>query len=466
MSSALFGGPGASGTGGQPRSKNLVEFKAGKMTLRDKMVHSDKRKGQVYVYQSDDSLMHFCWRDRTSGIVEDDLMIFPDDIETKKVPQCTTGRVFLMKFKSSSKKMFFWMQESDANKDKDEKLWKKVNDFLNNPPPPGSVGGGNSSSSTATSGAPARGGSSAAGGAGGGINASMLGPEFAGLEGNDLQNLIGSMSEQQLQMFLGGFMPVNSPSSQRTGTATATGSSTLSSSQTSREASTVPASSETPSASSAKPATATATPATPAPTTPAPATPAPVTPAPAKKTAEVIPAPATPVPTTGGQSEASAAAAAKIQFSEFQNILGNIAGPGGAKGGPAGSPNGGGGGEVDLSKLVTLDVMAPILANKSIQERLTQYLPESDILSKDEKELRTTLTTPQFKKAMNSFGSALQSGQLGPLMSQFNLPESVSLAAAQGNLEAFAKAMEQHSQTTKGGKSTNNGGDDDQMDTK
>ena len=111
MSSALFGGSSS-----QSRSKHLVEFKAGKMTLKEKMVQPDKRKGLVYVYQSDDSLMHFCWKDRTNGIVEDDLMIFPDDIETKKVTQCTTGRVFLMKFKSSNKKFFFWMQESDPEK--------------------------------------------------------------------------------------------------------------------------------------------------------------------------------------------------------------------------------------------------------------------------------------------------------------------------------------------------------------
>lgn len=64
MSSALFGAS-------QARSKNLVEFKAGKMTLKNKTVHPDKRKGLVYVYQADDSLMHFCWKDRTSGIVED-----------------------------------------------------------------------------------------------------------------------------------------------------------------------------------------------------------------------------------------------------------------------------------------------------------------------------------------------------------------------------------------------------------
>lgn len=41
------------------------------------MVHPDKRKGLVYVYQSDDSLIHFCWKDRTSGKLEEDLIVFP-----------------------------------------------------------------------------------------------------------------------------------------------------------------------------------------------------------------------------------------------------------------------------------------------------------------------------------------------------------------------------------------------------
>lgn len=65
-SGALFGNTASRGA-----SKNLVEFKAGKMTMKDKMVYPDTRKGQLYVYQSDDSLMHFCWKDRTSGVVED-----------------------------------------------------------------------------------------------------------------------------------------------------------------------------------------------------------------------------------------------------------------------------------------------------------------------------------------------------------------------------------------------------------
>lgn len=81
-----------------------------KICIQGRMVYPDKRKGSLYVYQSEDSLMHFCWQDRTSGVVEDDLIIFPDDCEYVKVPQCTTGRAYLLKFKSSNKKFFFWIQ--------------------------------------------------------------------------------------------------------------------------------------------------------------------------------------------------------------------------------------------------------------------------------------------------------------------------------------------------------------------
>ena len=63
---ALFGNTATAAT-----SKNLVDFRAGKMTLRGTTVTADKRKGRVYIYQSDDSLMHFCWQDRTSGTLED-----------------------------------------------------------------------------------------------------------------------------------------------------------------------------------------------------------------------------------------------------------------------------------------------------------------------------------------------------------------------------------------------------------
>jgi len=65
-SGALFGG-----TTGRSQSKNLVEFRAGKMTMKGRTVYPDKRKGTVYIYQSDDSLMHFCWRERSKSTAED-----------------------------------------------------------------------------------------------------------------------------------------------------------------------------------------------------------------------------------------------------------------------------------------------------------------------------------------------------------------------------------------------------------
>ncbi|XP_015433788.1 PREDICTED: proteasomal ubiquitin receptor ADRM1 homolog isoform X2 [Dufourea novaeangliae] len=158
---ALFGNNASRST-----SKNLVEFKAGKMTMKGKMVYPDTRKGQLYVYQSDDSLMHFCWKDRTTGFVEDDLIIFPDDCEFKHVPQCKNGRVYLLRFKSSNKKFFVWLQ--DLKTDKDEEYCRKINEVLNNPPTPGSQRSGN-------------------------IN-----------QEGDLQNLLNNMSQQQLMQLFGG----------------------------------------------------------------------------------------------------------------------------------------------------------------------------------------------------------------------------------------------------------------------
>lgn len=58
---------GLSSSGGS--GSNLVEFRAGRMNLIDKMVHPDTRKGLVYLTQGDDGLMHFCWKDRTTGKV-------------------------------------------------------------------------------------------------------------------------------------------------------------------------------------------------------------------------------------------------------------------------------------------------------------------------------------------------------------------------------------------------------------
>ena len=34
----------------------------------------------------------------------------PNDVELKKVPQCTTGRVFVLRVKATGRKLLYWMQ--------------------------------------------------------------------------------------------------------------------------------------------------------------------------------------------------------------------------------------------------------------------------------------------------------------------------------------------------------------------
>ena len=65
-------------------------------------------------------------------VARQDLIIFPDEAVFKKVKQCTTGRVFLLEWKSTERRLFFWMQE--PSDEKDAELCEKVNKALNSPP--------------------------------------------------------------------------------------------------------------------------------------------------------------------------------------------------------------------------------------------------------------------------------------------------------------------------------------------
>uniref|UniRef100_A0A8C2ZNJ2 ADRM1 26S proteasome ubiquitin receptor n=1 Tax=Cyclopterus lumpus TaxID=8103 RepID=A0A8C2ZNJ2_CYCLU len=336
-------------------SKYLVEFRAGKMTLKGNVVTPDKRKGTVYIQQSDDSLIHFCWKDRTTGNVDDDLIIFPDDCEFKKVSQCTTGRVFVLKFKAGSKRLFFWMQEPKI--DKDDEYCRKVNEYLNNPPIPGAAGSGGGS----------------------GHELSALGGE------GGLQNLLRNMSHNQLMQLIGptglGGLALAGP-----GLANLLGSggpatSISSSSSRSQSAAATPSSGAAPRQSSSQ-----------APTTP-------VTPA-ATAVSPTSVAPSTPV---------------CISREVLSCSL------------------------VDLASVCTPEMMAPILTNAEVQQRLLPFLPSGESLLQSADEIQNTINSPQFQ---HMFSSALASGQLGPLMSQFGLPTEAVDAANIGDVEAFAKAMQ------------------------
>ncbi|KAM9855544.1 proteasomal ubiquitin receptor ADRM1 isoform 2-T2 [Aulostomus maculatus] len=374
-------------------SKYLVEFRAGKMSLKGKTVTPDKRKGMVYIQQSDDSLIHFCWKDRTTGNVDDDLIIFPDDCEFKRVNQCTTGRVYVLKFKAGSKRLFFWMQEPKT--DKDDEYCRKVNEYLNNPPIPGAPGSGGSS----------------------GHELSALGGE------GGLQNLLGNMSHNQLMQLIGptGLGGLGLGALAGPGLANLLGSngpapSSSSSSSRSQSAAATPSSGGAPRPSSSQAPT---TPVTPAASAVSPSSVAPSTPAAAQT--PLVPA-----------SVGSPASHQPIQLSDLQSILATMNVP----------ATGAQGSAVDLASVCTPEMMAPILANAEVQQRLLPFLPSGESLPQSAEEIQNTLSSPQFQQSMSMFSSALASGQLGPLMSQFGLPAEAVDAANKGDVEAFARAMQ------------------------
>ncbi|XP_061839796.1 proteasomal ubiquitin receptor ADRM1-like [Nerophis lumbriciformis] len=399
-------------------SKYLVEFRAGKMTMKGSTVTPDKRKGQVYVQQTDDSLIHFCWKDRTTGNVDDDLIIFPDDCEFKRVNQCTTGRVYVLKFKAGSKRLFFWMQEPKT--DKDEEHCRKVNEYLNNPPIPGALGSGSS----------------------GGHDLSALGGE------GGLQSLLGNMSHNQLMQLIGptglggigGLGALAGP-----GLANLLGGSSSSSSVPSASnSSTSPSTVVTPTSTSA--------------TSRIGSSQAPTTPVNASATSAASPpasTPTTPAVTAAASAAETAAAATgnptqPIQLRDLQSILATMNVPASGSG-------------VDLASVLTPEVMAPILANPEVQQRLTPFLPTGESLLQSTDELHNTLGSPQFQQAMSMFSSALASGQLGPLMNQFGLPAEAVDAANNGDVEAFAKAMETETKSEDGGDSKDKKDNDEDM---
>ncbi|KAK4195668.1 proteasome complex subunit Rpn13 ubiquitin receptor-domain-containing protein [Triangularia verruculosa] len=101
----------------------IITFKAGlcnvDQTSKPYKIAPDSRPGYIYLYQDDD-LIHFCWRPRNVPLNEPelDLVMVPTDghftpyntLNPSEPSAKTNGRIFVLKFTSSSQRHVFWLQ--------------------------------------------------------------------------------------------------------------------------------------------------------------------------------------------------------------------------------------------------------------------------------------------------------------------------------------------------------------------
>ena len=100
---------------------------------------------------------------------------------------------------------------------------------------------------------------------------------------------------------------------------------------------------------------------------------------------------------------------------------------------------------VDLSTAINSEALKTLLSNEAFMGKVKDSLPPSERSPSPpvSQEVASTIQSPQFQSALGIFSSALQSGQLGPLMRQFGLSNTCVLAADNGDMEAFVKALEE-----------------------
>ncbi|KAF9373276.1 hypothetical protein BGX21_004511 [Mortierella sp. AD011] len=302
------------------RNPILLEFKAGRcfrITGTD-TVKSEPTKGLVYL-EREDGLMHFYWKDRETQEVQEDLILFPGDAEFSFVPQCTTGRVALLRFKSSSQKLFYWLQE--ASTARDQIILEQVNTLIHT----------------------------------------------EGDEDNE------EFLEEDVAME--GVEDETNTATSATTTAAAAG--------------------------------------------------------------EVAPsaafAPAAPVSSSSTPDPAGGSSLTTQQMAQLRHLLGGIkVPPGGGSGGAAYTQRS----NLRLDHILTPGAVAPLLNNPQICEALFPHLPESS--ARTPEEIQAIVRTPQFSQALVSLSTALESGQLGPLLRQFGLGPN-----AGDGVEGFLSAIQE-----------------------
>ncbi|CCG83233.1 ADRM1 [Taphrina deformans PYCC 5710] len=363
----------------------LHSFKAGKLTRVEgtKKVKPESRKGLIYL-QEVDELLHFYWKDRSTGVVEDDLIIFPEEAELIKVEQSPSGRVFALKFSSSSQIMFYWMQEKDSSND--EADVKRVNELIADPK---AVAPQNNRGASALEGLASLAGlsSQAPGDALGGLDLSAA-AQSMGLSQDQLMQILGSEDLSQLMTSAPGQALFNA------------GSNNTADADVAGEAMDVTEAGDT-----------------------------------NEQVARDIPEPDVP----SGESMSSASQTARIPHindeqttasDSLRDILARIQVP------PQETTQSE---SIDLQDVLTPDLILPLLANEDTRKSLFPHLPSSLISDPPtESEVRTIMTSVQWRQALSALSYALNHGG-EPVIRSLGLDTS----NLQGNsgVEAFLRAV-------------------------
>lgn len=85
-----------------------LAFKAGRCFRRagTNFVDANPTKGAIVLSNGEDGLLHFTWKDRATGALGEDLILFPGDATFEKVAQAPGGRTYVLRFESSDQKHF------------------------------------------------------------------------------------------------------------------------------------------------------------------------------------------------------------------------------------------------------------------------------------------------------------------------------------------------------------------------
>lgn len=150
---------------------------------------------------------------------------------------------------------------------------------------------------------------------------------------------------------------------------------------------------------------------------------------------------------TGQEEDASSATNSgsgqpKLLLSELQSFLSGLQTGELASGGNNGGTSGSRG--VDLSTAINAEAVDKIATDAERANALLAHLPTIETKENAKKQLKDTISSPQFQQALSMFSTALQSGQLGPVVSQFELNAEAIAAANTGDLEQFVKALEKN----------------------